>query len=124
MSPAAGYTDAGWQRIATAHLSLHRREQHGLPADDLSSSPGALQLLIGGGYSLGPGVRRLDADIDALCRRASRLRAEGLPVPGKMRPETLAAWLGALRFRGTELAGRARRPGDALSTGRNRRRRR
>ena len=61
------------------------------------------------------GVRRLDADIDALCRRASRLRAEGLPVPGEMGPETLAAWLGAPRFRGGEFAARARRPGAALS---------
>ena len=114
MSPAAGYTDAEKQRIATAHLVPHRRGQHGLSADELSFSPNAGQLLIGG-YSLEPGVRRLDADIDALCRRASRLRAEGLPVPGEMGPETLAAWLGAPRFRGGELAARARRPGDALS---------
>ena len=43
----------------------------------------ASQLLTGGGYSLEPGVRRLDADVDALCRRASRLRAEVCPYPGR-----------------------------------------
>ena len=47
-------------------------------------------------------------------RRAARLRAEGLPLPGEMGPEGVSAWLGAPRFRDEEIAARTRRPGVAL----------
>ncbi len=111
--PLAGYTDAEKQRIATGHLVPHRRRRHGLSADDLSFSPAAIELLISG-YSREPGVRLLDDGIDGLCRRAARLRAEGLPLPGAMGPETVSAWLRAPRFRAGEIAARTRRPGVAL----------
>ena len=111
--PLAGYTDGEKQRIATGHLVPQRRGQHGLSADELSFSPAALQLLIAG-YSREPGVRLLDDGIDGLCRRAARLRAEGLPLPGEMGPETVSAWLRAPRFRDEEIAARTRRPGVAL----------
>lgn len=74
LSPSAGYTDAEKQRIATAHLVVRRC------AVVLSSR----RQLLTRGYSLEPCVRRLVADIDALCRSVLRLRAEGLPVPGEM----------------------------------------
>ena len=108
-----GYTDAEKQRIATGHLVPQRRGQHGLSADELSFSPAALQLL-SAGYSREPGVRLLDDGIDGLCRRAARLRAEGLPLPGEMGPETVSAWLRAPRFRDEGIAARTRRPGVAL----------
>ena len=111
--PLAGYTDAEKQRIATGHLVPQRRRQHGLSADELSFSPAALQLLISG-YSREPGVHVLDDGIDGLCRRAARLRAEGLPLPGEMGPEAVSTWLGAPRFRDDEIAARTRRPGVAL----------
>ena len=111
--PLAGFTDAEKQHIATRHLIPQRRRHHGLSADELSFSPAALQFLVGG-YSHEPGVRLFDDGIAALCRRAARLRAEGLPLPGEMRPEALSAWLRAPRFRNEEIAGRIRRPGVAL----------
>ena len=77
-----------------------------MSADELSFSLAALQFLIGG-YSHEPGVRLLDDGIDALCRRAARLRAEGLPVPGEMGPEAVSGWLRAPRFQ-------IPRPGVAL----------
>ena len=67
-----------------------------------TSPPAALRLLIGG-YAREPGVRILGHRIDALCRRAVRLRAEGLPLPGEIGPETVAAWLGAPPFRDGEI---------------------
>ena len=111
--PLPGYTDAEKERIATRHLVPQWRRQHGLSADELSFSPAALHLLISG-YSREPGVRLLDDAIDALCRRAARLRAEGLPLPGEMGPEAVSAWLRAPRFRDEEIAVRTRRPGVAL----------
>ena len=84
--------------------------------DELSFSAAALRLLTGG-YAPEPGVRLLDDRIDTLCRRAVRLRADGSSPPGEMKPETVARWLGAPRFRDEELAGRTRRPGVALGLG-------
>ena len=77
MSPAAGYTDAekAAHRDRASGPAPARGSTDGAPPS-CRFSPTAIQLLIGE-----PGVRRLDADIDALCRRASRLRADGLPVP-------------------------------------------
>ena len=111
--PLAGYTDAEKQRIATVHLVPRWRRRHGLSADELSFSPAALEFLIRG-YSHEPGVRLLDDGIDGLCRRAARLRAEGLPLPGEMGPEAMSVWLRAPRFRDEEVAARTRRPGVAL----------
>ena len=111
--PLAGYADAEKERIAASYLIPQRRGQHGLSGEDLSCSPAALRLLIDG-YAREPGVRVLGHRIDALCRRAVRLRAEGLPLPGEMGPETVAAWLGAPPFRDEEIAARSRRPGVAV----------
>ena len=111
--PLAGYADAEKERIAASYLIPQRRGQHGLSGEDRSFSPAALRLLIEG-YAREPGVRALGHRIDALCRRAVRLQAEGLPLPGEMRPETVAAWLGAPPFRDEEIAARSRRPGVAV----------
>ena len=111
--PLAGYTDTEKERIAAEHLIPGARRRLGLSGDDLSFSPAALGLLICG-YSREPGVRGLDGHIDAICRRGARLRTEGLPPPGEMTPETVAAWLGAPRFRDAPIAGRTRRPGVAM----------
>ena len=111
--PLAGYADAERERIAASYLIPQRRGQHGLSGEDLSFSPAALRLLIDG-YAREPGVRVLGHRIDALCRRAVRLRAEGLPLPGEMGPETVATWLGAPPFRDEEIAARSRRPGVAV----------
>ena len=114
--PLAGYDDEEKHRIATRHLIRQRLAQHGLSPDELSFSPAALRLLIRG-YAREPGVRLLDDRIDTLCRRAARLRADGSSPPGAMKPETVARWLGAPRFRDEELTGRTRRPGVALGLG-------
>jgi len=109
----AGYTDPEKERIAAGHLIPGARRRHGLSGDDLSFSPAALGLLICG-YSHEPGVRGLGGHIDAICRRGARLQTEGLPPPGEMKPETVAVWLGAPRFRDAQIAGRTRRPGVAV----------
>ena len=114
--PLAGYTDAEKERIAAEHLIPGARRRHGLSGDDLSFSPAALGLLICG-YSREPGVRGLNGHIDAICRRGARLQTEGLPPPGEMTPETVAAWLGAPRFRDAQIAGRTRRPGVTVGLG-------
>ena len=69
--PLAGYADAEKERIAVRHLVPRRLAKHGLSAGELSFSPAALQLLLGG-YSREPGVRLLDGFIETVCRRAAR----------------------------------------------------
>ncbi len=111
--PLAGYADAEKERIAVHHLIPQRLGLHGLSGEDLSFSLTGLRRLIGG-YAREPGVRILAHRIDALCRRAVRLRAEGLPLPAEIGPETVAAWLGAPPFRDEEVADRTQRPGVAV----------
>ena len=111
--PLTGYTDAEKQRIAARHLIPQRLARHGLSADELSFSPSALRLLLGG-YAREPGVCGFDDCIDTVCRRAARLLADGVPRLGEMGPERLARWLGAPRFRDEEITGRTRRAGVAL----------
>ena len=111
--PLTGYTDAEKQRIAARHLIPQRLARHGLSADELSFSPSGLRLLLGS-YAREPGVCALDDCIDAVCRRAARLLADGAPRLGEMGPERLARWLGVPRFRDQEITGRTCRAGVAL----------
>ena len=111
--PLTGDTDAEKQRIAARHLIPQRLARRGLSADELSFSPSALRLLLGD-YAREPGVCDLDDLIGTVCRRAARLLADGVPRLGKMGPEMLALWLGAPRFRGGKVTGRARRAGVVL----------
>ena len=111
--PLTGHTDAEKQRIAARHLIPQRLARHGLSADELTFSPSALRLLYER-YAREPGVCALDDRIDTVCRRAARLKADGVPRLGEMGPERLARWLGAPRFRDEESTRQTGRAGVAL----------
>ena len=116
MLPLTGYADDEKLRVATGHLIPQRRAEYGLSTNELSFSTAALRLLLDG-YAREPGVRLLGLRIDTICRRTARLRAEGLPTPGKMGPETVAAWLGAPPFRHDATVARHPGPGVVLGLG-------
>ena len=109
----SGYTEAEKLRIATGHLLPGKHARYGLTTGHVAFSPNGLRRLIDG-YTCEPGVHHLDARIDEICRRVARLLREGLPCPGRMEPETVAAWLGAAPFRKDDAGDRTRRPGVAL----------
>jgi ATP-dependent Lon protease len=72
----AGYTEEEKLEIATDHLVEKQVKNNGLSAEYIRFTPGALRQVIRG-YTREAGVRNLEREIGALCRKAARRRAEG-----------------------------------------------
>src|SRR5437763_15811370 len=71
----AGYTEEEKVAIAKQHLVPKQADEHGITGK-LTFSPGSLQLLVRG-YTREAGVRNLEREIAAVCRKATRGFAEG-----------------------------------------------
>jgi ATP-dependent Lon protease len=65
------------------------------------------------GYTREAGVRNLEREIAAICRKVARRRAEGDEEKVKVTPELVHELLGAPRFLGEEVKDRTRNPGVA-----------
>ena len=63
-------------QIATDHLVAKQVKNHGLTPEYIRFTPDALRQVIRG-YTREAGVRNLEREIGALCRKAARRRAEG-----------------------------------------------
>ena len=70
-----GYIDEEKQEIALRHLIPHQLEEHGLKPKDLKFSRPVLELLIDG-YTRESGVRNLEKQIAAICRKRARTIAD------------------------------------------------
>lgn len=70
-----GYIDEEKQEIALQHLIPRQLQEHGLKAKDIKFSRPVLELLIDG-YTRESGVRNLDKQIAALCRKRARTIAD------------------------------------------------
>ncbi len=66
------------------------------------------------GYTREAGVRNLEREMGALCRKVARRRAEGNEEAIVITPEEVANMLGAPRFLDEEIEERSRRPGVAI----------
>jgi ATP-dependent Lon protease len=110
-----GYTEDEKVAIARRHLSPKQAGEHGLGLDrDITFTEPALRLLARS-YTREAGVRSLEREIAALCRKVARRRAEGDLAPVTMDPESVTALLGAPRFfLEEEIAERTRTPGVAV----------
>ena len=108
-----GYTEEEKLQIATEHLVDRQVENHGLKPEQLSFSDDALRAVIRG-YTREAGVRNLEREIGALCRKVARRHAEGTVDPVEIRPDTVTEMLGAPRFEDEEVAERTKNPGVAL----------
>jgi ATP-dependent Lon protease len=110
-----GYTEDEKVEIARRHLSPKQAGEHGLGLDrDITFTEPALRLLARS-YTREAGVRSLEREIAALCRKVARRRAEGDLAPVTMDPESVTALLGAPRFfLEEEIAERTRTPGVAV----------
>ena len=110
-----GYTEDEKVEIARRHLSPKQAVEHGLGLDrDITFTEPALRLLARS-YTREAGVRSLEREIAALCRKVARRRAEGDLAPVTVDPESVTALLGAPRFfLEEEIAERTRTPGVAV----------
>ena len=108
-----GYTEEEKLAIAGEHLLGRQIENHGLTAGQVGFTEDALRAVIRG-YTREAGVRNLEREIGALCRKVARRRAEGDESPVEVTAETVVEMLGAPRHLDEEVAERARRPGVAV----------
>jgi ATP-dependent Lon protease len=110
-----GYTEQEKVEIARRHLCPKQAAEHGLALDrDIAFTEPALRLLVRN-YTREAGVRGLEREIAALCRKVARRRAEGDATPVTVDPERVTALLGAPRFLlEEEIAERTRTPGVAV----------
>ena len=108
-----GYTEEEKLVIAAEHLVGRQVPNHGLTAEQLSFTAPALRAIIRG-YTREAGVRNLEREIGAICRKAARRRAEGDAAPVEVTPATVTAMLGAPKHLDEEVADRTRNPGVAL----------
>ena len=108
-----GYTEEEKLKIATEHLVDRQVQNHGLKPEQLAFTDDALRAVIRG-YTREAGVRNLEREIGALCRKVARRHAEGTVDAVEVGPDTVTAMLGAPRFEDEEVAERTKNPGVAL----------
>jgi ATP-dependent Lon protease len=109
----AGYTEEEKLNIATDHLVDKQVKNNGMTADYIRFTPEALRQVIRG-YTREAGVRNLEREIGALCRKVARRRAEGNETPIEITPEVVVELLGAPKFLDEEMEERTKDPGVAI----------
>ncbi len=108
-----GYTEEEKLAIAREHLVQKQITNHGLTPEQFAVSDDALRAVIRG-YTREAGVRNLEREIGALCRKAARRRAEGDESPLTITPEVVTQMLGAPSFLDEEMGERTKEPGVAI----------
>jgi len=109
----AGYTEEEKLQIALDHLVDKQVKNHGLTAEYVRFTPDALRQVIRG-YTREAGVRNLEREIGALCRKVARRRAEGNETPIEITADVVVEMLGAPRFLDEEMEQRTKDPGVAI----------
>ena len=109
----AGYTEEEKLSIARDHLVQKQIKNHGLTPEQLTITDAAVANVIRG-YTREAGVRNLEREIGALCRKAARRRAEGNEAPVIITPDVVFELLGAPSFLDEEMEERTKEPGVAI----------
>ncbi len=109
----AGYTEEEKLKIALEHLVAKQIVNHGLTAEQLEFSDAAIRAVIRG-YTREAGVRNLERELGALCRKVARRRAEGDEAKVAITPEVVVEMLGAPTFLDEEIENRTKDPGVAV----------
>ncbi len=95
------YTDEEKLQIARKHLLPKQRKKHGLKGTQLQISDDAIRALIRA-YTRESGVRLLERELAALCRKAASGIAEGSFTSLRVQPGKLESLLGPARFKPDE----------------------
>ena len=97
----AGYTEEEKLEIARRHLLPKQTEENGITARNLRISKPALAAVIQQ-YTREAGLRQLEREIGAVCRKVARRIAEGGGETVSVTPKNLHEFLGAPKFLGEE----------------------
>ena len=95
------YTDEEKLQIAKKHLLPKQRKKHGLSAVQLKVRDDAIRSLIPA-YTRESGVRVLERELAAICRKAAGGIAENKFTSLTVKPDNLAEFLGPVRFKADE----------------------
>jgi ATP-dependent Lon protease len=109
----AGYTEEEKLQIAFEHLVAKQIANHGLTRDQIEFTEGAIRSIIRG-YTREAGVRNLEREIGALCRKIARRRAEGDESKVAITAEAVVEMLGAPSFLDEEIENRTKDPGVSV----------
>jgi ATP-dependent Lon protease len=109
----AGYTEEEKLKIALEHLIEKQVRNHGLTPEQLEFTEAAIRSVIRG-YTREAGVRNLEREIGALCRKVARKRAEGDESKVVITPDQVVEMLGAPTFLDEEIENRTKDPGVAV----------
>jgi ATP-dependent Lon protease len=109
----AGYTEEEKLKIATEHLIAKQIGNHGLTPEHVWFEDQAIRNVIRG-YTREAGVRNLEREIGALCRKVARRRAEGDESRVVITPDVVVEMLGAPTFLDEEIENRTKDPGVAV----------
>lgn len=93
----SGYIEEEKLAIADQFLIPRQLEAHGLKADQLQFTPGALRAMIRD-YTFEAGVRNLERAVANVCRKVARRVAEGKVTPHRISPRSLLKYLGPPQF--------------------------
>ncbi|MDE3167833.1 MAG: endopeptidase La, partial [Acidobacteriota bacterium] len=110
-----GYTEQEKVMIAFRYLIPRQTTENGLAgAEDIEFTDDAVRFIVRR-YTREAGVRNLEREIGAICRKQARRIAEGTREKALVTPQLVEQHLGAPRFRtDTEVAERTRRAGVAV----------
>lgn len=107
-----GYTLDEKIKIATKYLIPRQRDAHGLKANQISFTKGALKQIITG-YTREAGLRNLEREIASVCRGVAANIAEGEAVAAKIGVDDISKYLGPIRLI-SDVKSRISTPGVAL----------
>ena len=93
----SGYTHEEKREIAKRYLVPKKSASNGLKEGQISFDDGAIDEIISG-YTMEAGVRNLEREIDAVCRKCAVKLAEGSSKKIKVTAKTVPDILGARRF--------------------------
>jgi ATP-dependent Lon protease len=93
----SGYTEEEKMMIAQDYLIPRQIKENGLKSRTVSISSGALQQIISE-YTSEAGLRNLEREIGAICRKIARRIAEGQKGPFSVNKNTLPKYLGISKY--------------------------
>ncbi len=93
----SGYTEEEKKAISTRHIVPCQRKENALKTKEISISSGALLQIIRE-YTFEAGLRNLEREIGALCRKVARKIAEGERGPFQITKNNLQSYLGVPKY--------------------------